>query len=162
MKQYIRYNKVKQLIKNGNRIHPEITSTDIGAYIEKSGEEIGKLQNQIDFNEGSGFARASRTVSRSSHQYWLFEYVRRQLKQQRHGQPQLSFECTVLGCVDETRHQYAIFIHELGLEHRYLSEKGRLNPGERIKLQVSSVKPRHGLMNLALEANFKKTNGIFV
>ncbi len=41
----------------------------------------------------------------------------------------------------------------LGLEHRYLSEKGSLNPGERKKLQVSSVKPGHGLINSALEAS---------
>lgn len=162
MKQYLRYNRVRDIIREGGQIHPEITSADIGAHIMNSRENVGQVIDPIDFNEGSSFARASRPLSRSSHQYWLYEYVRTKMKQQRHGDPQLSFDCTVLGCVDESRHQYAIFIHELGLEHRYLSEKGRLAPGERIKLQVLSVNPRHGLMNLALESNFRKVSTLLI
>jgi len=162
VKEYLRYNKVREIIREGGQIHPEMTSEDVGVHIMNSRENFGQAISPIDFNEGSSFARASRPLSRSSHQYWLFEYVRRKIKQQRHGDPQVSFDCTVLGCVDESRHQYAIFIHELGLEHRYLSEKGRLTPGEKIKLQVLSVNPRHGLMNLALETHFKKASTIFI
>ena len=110
----------------------------------------------IDYNEGSGLARASRLVIRSSNQYWLFEYIRRRMKQVSEEHQELSFECTVLGCVDEARHQYSVFIHELGLEHRYLSEKGYLIPGEILWLQVSSIQPRMGLMTLTLAA---KTSG---
>eukprot|EP00590_Aulacoseira_subarctica_P006934 CAMPEP_0172420588 /NCGR_PEP_ID=MMETSP1064-20121228/6944_1 /TAXON_ID=202472 /ORGANISM="Aulacoseira subarctica , Strain CCAP 1002/5" /LENGTH=637 /DNA_ID=CAMNT_0013160613 /DNA_START=608 /DNA_END=2521 /DNA_ORIENTATION=+ len=155
IKQRLRYIKVQELIESGAQIPSAITSTDIGASIEKCRGKVGMILSPINFNEGSsGFARASRVVSRSSHQYWLFEHVRRRVKNQKHGQRQLSFDCTVLGCVDETRNQYAIFIHELGFEHRYLSEKGRLNPGEQLLLQVSSVQPRQGLMTLSLVAAF--------
>ena len=67
------------------------------------------------------------------------------------------FECIVLGCVDPNRLQYAIYAKEIGLEHRYLSERGSLNVGETIWLKVASVNPRNGLLSLSLAS---KASGV--
>lgn len=45
------------------------------------------------------------------------------------------FESIVLGCVNQERLQYAIYVYELGLEHRYLSEAGELEEGRKLWLK---------------------------
>jgi len=60
----------------------------------------------------------------------------------------------VLACVNPQRGQYAIFVHELGLEHRYLSEKGDLQIGEKIYLKVANVSPRLGLLTFTLSSRY--------
>ena len=46
-------------------------------------------------------------------------------------------------CVDPQRKQYAIYIYELGFEHRYVNSIGTLRSGSRIWLRVASVSPRN-------------------
>lgn len=146
---------------NRDRIPSELTDDDLGCTVpvavEASVDEDGKitdylckeclLDSDIDFREGMGMVRASRNVQRNSQEYWLFEYLRRIVE---NNPEDAVFEAVVLGCVNPDRDLYAIYIHELGLEHRYLSEVGRLQPGTTLPLLVSSVSPRLGLLTMIL------------
>ena len=63
---------------------------------------------------------------------------------------EVSFECIVLGCVDPERLQYSVYVKELGLEHRYLSEMGSLKVGQTLWLKVANVNLRSSLLTLSL------------
>lgn len=104
-------------------------------------------EDKIDYKKGIGFIQAARNVQRKSKEYWIFEYLRRKKESEA---TEVAFEALVLGCVDPRRFQYAIYVHELGLEHRYLSEMGSLKIGETIWLKVASTSPRQGLLTFGL------------
>lgn len=70
---------------------------------------------------------------------------------------EVMFESIVLGCVNKERFQYAIYVYELGLEHRYLSETGKLEEGRKIFLKVSSVNPRMELLTFSLASRDRKS-----
>ena len=103
----------------------------------------------INYRTRVGFLQAAHNVQHKSKEYWLFEYLSRQ-KEKLDAGNEARFEATVLGCVDPRRFQYAIYVHELGLEHRYLSEMGSLRIGETVWLRVVSTSPRHGLLTFWL------------
>merc|ERR1712087_458404 len=90
---------------------------------------------------------AARPIQSSSSNYWLFEHVRRRVDE---SDGEVMFESIVLGCVNKDRFQYAVYVYELGLEHRYLSESGELEEGTKLWLRVSSVNPRMELLTFSL------------
>ena len=65
----------------------------------------------------------------------------------RHCRP---FEGVVLGCADPERLLYAVYLPEIGYEHRFVSQKDYLEAGEVLLLKVESVNPRMSLMTLSL------------
>jgi len=150
VKRYLRRKRINELLTNNQTIPEGITSIDIGYPLPNLSPHPTNTNDEdsyeIDFNEGIGLFRAARPLMRSSQLYWQFEYVRRLISKS----PDVAWECTVLGCVDTARNQYTVYIHELGLEHRYLSEMGRLEEGMTLWLAVRSVQPRMGLMTLTL------------
>jgi len=155
VKRHLRREKINELMKNDDTIPAEINAMDIGCPVprKKNNEWIlnkfGKedaVKYSIDFKEGVGFAMAARPLQRVSQTYWIFEYIRRLVS----SSQDVAFECTVLGCIDAGRSQYAVYVHELGLEHRYLSELGTLDSGQIVWLKVASVNPRMQLMTLTL------------
>ena len=101
----------------------------------------------IDYTSCLGMIFAGRPIQSSSSNYWLFEYIRR-LIDKSHGE--VMFESIVLGCVNKERFQYAIYVYELGLEHRYLSETGKLDEGQKLWLKVTSINPRMELLTFSL------------
>lgn len=103
----------------------------------------------INFRHGMAIVQATKSLVRTSREYWLLEYIRRLIDT---GDDPI-FECTVLGVTDPNRLQYSIFVQALALEHRYLSEKGELQCGETLWLEVSSVNPRRGLLTFQLSSN---------
>eukprot|EP00554_Chaetoceros_debilis_P012653 CAMPEP_0194118258 /NCGR_PEP_ID=MMETSP0150-20130528/34644_1 /TAXON_ID=122233 /ORGANISM="Chaetoceros debilis, Strain MM31A-1" /LENGTH=787 /DNA_ID=CAMNT_0038809567 /DNA_START=292 /DNA_END=2655 /DNA_ORIENTATION=+ len=166
VKRFLRRNKVNRLMEAGKAIPAAITPSDLGCEvpqpIDSSTSESGLYtEYQIDlasnkfhginYKKGLGFVNAARMVQRKSNEYWLFEYVRRQLEK---SPSEISYETTVLACVNPQRDQYAIFVHELGLEHRYISEKGQLKIGEKIFLKVASVSPRLGMLTFTLSSKY--------
>ena len=152
VKRYLRRRKVYELLENGQKIPAGITALDLGLsddVIEHDGTfsadsvTSDMFDQDVDYLEGVGLIGAARTLQRQSQQYWLFEYVRRM----RENDPETTFTGVVLGCVDPAKHQYAIYVKELGLEHRYSSPGGRLNIGADMPLKVHSVSPRSGLLS---------------
>lgn len=103
----------------------------------------------IDYTSGLGMIFAGRPVQSSSSNYWLFEYIRRLVDD---ADEEVMFESIVLGCVNKERFQYAVYIYELGLEHRYLTETGMLEEGRRLWLKVASVNPRLELLTFSLSS----------
>ena len=101
----------------------------------------------IDYKSGLGMIFASRPVQFSSSNYWLYEYIRQLVDK---SEDEIMFESIVLGCVNSDRYQYAIYVYELGLEHRYLSESGKLEEGKKLWLKVASVNPRMELLTFSL------------
>lgn len=159
IKRFIRRGRINELMSQGKPIPPEITPIDIGCEVpvprkvDSDGRiteykvESSSIDDDIDFRVSQGLVGAARQLQQKSQQYWLFEYISRIL----HEDPDKAvFDAIVLGCVDYERDQYAIYLPELGLEHRYLSQKGRLKPGEKLRLKVASVFPSTGLMTLTL------------
>lgn len=162
VKRYIRRRRINELMEEGKAIPSEITSADIGCEVpvpvklDDDGRIIeyecdsGSIDDDIDFKVGQGLIRTSRQLQRRSQQYWLFEYISRIMYE---DLDKAVFDAVVLGCVDYEREQYAVYLPELGLEHRYLSQKGSLEPGEKLLLKVTSVYPDTGLMSLTLATN---------
>lgn len=164
VKRYLRKNRLNELMQLGDTIPSSLTSSDLGCAVPKcvkdSKDELGKYREykdahdiqegidvcKIDFKQGIGFIQAARMVQNNSQLYWILEYIRRKEK----ANPAPIFEAVVLGCVDYQRYQYAIYVYELGLEHRYLSEAGRLQTGAKLHLKVASNSPNYGLLTFTM------------
>ena len=180
VKRYLRRKRVNELIQLGKPIPPQITAMDLGCslpinhdddddddnddYDESNQNEIqqqsinANIESEfpINYNDGMALFRAGRPLQRDAQQYWMFEYIRRLVVQ--HSDQEVAFECVVLGCVDTERDLYAIYIYELGLEHRYSSEIGPLDPGRTLWLKVKTVIPRQRVLNLSLASSGAATN----
>lgn len=163
VKRFLRRHRVNLLMENGREIPEGITPSDLGCDVPKlvpslTTEEGSSKRYEIvrtggrhyiNYKRGIGFVNAARMVQRKSKEYWLFEYIKRQLEE---SDSEVLYKATVLACVDPRRGQYAIFVHDLGLEHRYLSEQGELSIGSKLWLKVSSVQPRHGILTFTLSS----------
>ena len=133
---------MNEMLAAGQRIPPSITAADIGCAIPTSPlqPDAGNVdEDVIDHQDGMGLVRVARILQRSSQRYWILEYMRRAKEKE----PWKAYEALVLGCVDPQRKQYAIYIYELGFEHRYVNSIGTLRSGSRIWLRVASVSPRN-------------------
>ena len=151
VKRVLRRERVNELLEAGSPIPSDLRVDHLG--LPKSDARVDSQQFKefryttddldldINYFEGFGLVGAARTLQRQSQQYWLFEYVARLLK----NDPDVTFQALVLGLVDRQKQQYAIYVYELGLEHRYLSV-GSLDPGTRMKLRVQSVYPQYNLL----------------
>ena len=144
LKRYLGRKRVNELLRAGHPIPSELTHMDLG-YDTSNMNEI----DPIDYTSGLGMIFAGRPVQSSSSNYWLFEYIRRLVDD---ADEEVMFESIVLGCVNKERFQYAVYIYELGLEHRYLSETGMLEEGRRLWLKVASVNPRLELLTFSLSS----------
>jgi exoribonuclease R len=145
VKRCLRRQKVAAMIASGKDIPFEVKDHDLG--LPEGSLQSAKLLSEIivedldqDINllEGVGLVGAARTLQRQSQQYWLFEYIRRLQV----DDPDRIFPGVVLGCVDPYKRQYAIFLPTLGMEHRYTSPGGQLDPGLKLRLKVDKVLPR--------------------
>mmetsp|Transcript_32231 Transcript_32231/g.59096 ORF Transcript_32231/g.59096 Transcript_32231/m.59096 type:complete len:205 (+) Transcript_32231:1757-2371(+) len=152
-KRYLRRKRVNEMLQKGLPIPPEITDMDLGYDISNLGQQTEesndamKAIDPIDYTSGLGMIFAGRPIQSSSSNYWLFEYIRRRVHE---SDEEVMFESIVLGCVNKDRFQYAIYVYELGLEHRYLSETGELDEGRKLWLKVSNVNPRMELLTFSL------------
>jgi exoribonuclease R len=167
VKRFLRRSKVNILMRKGESIPATLSDIHLGCdvpqQVEDSKDRNGKfteyiVQNEangtssdlaISWKKGLGFIKAARIAQNKSKQYWLFEYVRRMIEK---SSKDVVFDATVLALVDPNRYQYVIFIHELGLEHKYLSETGQLSTGSKLKVKVASVSPRHGLLTFTVSS----------
>jgi exoribonuclease R len=151
VKRYLRRQRVYDLIQGGEPIPEGVSSLDFGISAFPLSQEVfvgssissNDLDNDLDYLEGLGLIAAGKKLQRLSQQYWLFEYIRR-LKE---ANPDTTFSVVVLGCVDPDKHQFAIYVKELGLEHRYSSPAGRLEAGAEFRVKVDNVAPRSGLLS---------------
>lgn len=151
VKRYLRRRRVFDLMQQGKPIPEGVSSIDLGISprVLPQGPCLGStidfndLDNDLDYLEGLGLIAAGKKLQRLSQQYWLFEYIRR-LKE---ANTETTFNVVVLGCVDPDKHQFAIYVKELGLEHRYISPAGRLEAGSEFRVKVDNVSPRSGLLS---------------
>lgn len=164
VKRYLRRQRINALVKSNKPIPPEIRTTDLGYPVptmndndeydsntlhDRNNNDTSE-ESPIDYNDGMAQFRAGRPLQRNAQEYWMLEYIRRLMAQTPNNE--VSFECVVLGCIDSQRDQYVIYVHELGLEHKYLSEIGPLEEGKTLWLRVSSVNPRMGFLTLSVTA----------
>jgi hypothetical protein len=155
IKRYLRRKRIHEMIQKGSEVPSGLRSIDLGwatdTHDQSSQEEGGlpvvedrdDLDQDLDFYAGIGLIGASRTLQRQSQQYWLYEHVRR-LKE---NDPDTTFTVLILGCVDQVKRQYAVYVYELGLEHRYTSPAGKLNIGITLTMKVDRVSPRTGVLS---------------
>lgn len=152
IKRYLRRRRVHELLQAGERLPAGLRHIDLGWDSQTPTRKItdpmtvddlpDDLDDDLDFLEGIGLIGASRALQRQSQQYWMHEYVRRKQA----ADPDYTFTALVLGCVDQTRLQYAVYIQELGLETRYTSPAGKLNIGITLPMKVERVNPRGGIL----------------
>eukprot|EP00547_Thalassionema_nitzschioides_P012791 CAMPEP_0194263988 /NCGR_PEP_ID=MMETSP0158-20130606/47353_1 /TAXON_ID=33649 /ORGANISM="Thalassionema nitzschioides, Strain L26-B" /LENGTH=796 /DNA_ID=CAMNT_0039004215 /DNA_START=196 /DNA_END=2586 /DNA_ORIENTATION=- len=97
-----------------------------------------------DFNylQGTALVAASRRLSKELQTYWLYEYLSRRDSEER-------YQAVILGCTDIERNQYAVYVMELGLQHKMLLDRTAFSVGEVITVQVQSVNPTQELLTLA-------------
>lgn len=153
IKRYLRRHKVYELWRAGEEIPVELNALDLGLprnYQNEDGRLVlpaetttQMLDQDIDFMEGGGLLGAARTLQKKSQQYWHFEYIRRIFV----ADPGKVYDAVILGIVDPEKRQHAIYVNELGLEHRYTSPRGILDPGVKLKLLVDDVSPRQELLS---------------
>ena len=150
VKRVLRRKRAAELLRNGETIPSSLLPVDFGWSFEDWPDKLeglaelseDDLDQDINYFQGIGLIGAARTLQRQSQQYWLFEYIDRANKRGSN----IAYTAVVLGCVDPERQQYAIYVYELGLEHRYTSPC-RLDPGDRLRLSIESVYPRFGLLS---------------
>eukprot|EP00986_Skeletonema_menzelii_P010898 scaffold5455_cov145-Skeletonema_menzelii.AAC.4 len=152
LKRYLRRKRVNKMLREGKAIPSSISKMDLGCELSK--ERKVKEIDSIDYTSGLGMIFAGRPIQSSSSNYWTFEYIRRLVGS---SDEEVMFESVVLGCINKDRNQYAIYIYELGLEHRYLSEAGKLEEGKKLWLKVASVNPKMELLTFSLAS---KSGGI--
>jgi RNB domain len=154
VKRFLRRRIVYEMIENDLTIPQGIKATDLGISpllfrtdvgilaLTKLKIDVDDLDSDLNFFDGLGLVGAGKSLQRQSQQYWILEHVRR-LKQ---SEPGKVFIACVLGCIDPVRQQYAVYIFDLGFEHRYISPIGRLEPGSMLRLTVDNVNPRADLL----------------
>ena len=152
VKRYLRRRNVYERHERGQCIPQGITARDLGVpdsvvdcdsgMLTAEAITADMLDQDIDYMEGSGLVGAARALQRQSQQYWLFEYIRRQTVENRDK----VYNAIVLGCVDPEKQQYAIYVKELGLEHRYSAPGGNIQIGADVQLKVDHVLPRSGIL----------------
>eukprot|EP00532_Pseudo-nitzschia_australis_P005149 CAMPEP_0168188690 /NCGR_PEP_ID=MMETSP0139_2-20121125/15853_1 /TAXON_ID=44445 /ORGANISM="Pseudo-nitzschia australis, Strain 10249 10 AB" /LENGTH=845 /DNA_ID=CAMNT_0008111287 /DNA_START=283 /DNA_END=2820 /DNA_ORIENTATION=- len=157
VKRFIRRQKVIELVKKGEQIPNEITSDDLGCELPSLNED-GKLElsledvdKDINYNEKTSLLKPAQFVMRSSNKFWMLEYIRR-LKE---DDPKRSVEVLVLGCVNPSKRQYAVYVYDFGLEWRYNSPCG-IQAGDRFRVQFGNVLPQNGQMTLIRMVNGSK------
>lgn len=153
IKRYLRRNRVYELWRAGEKIPDGLSAADLGFprnLLDEDGRlappaqiAIHMLDEDIDFMEGGGLLGAARTLQKRSQEYWHYEYIRRNYV----ADPGKLYDAVILGLVDPEKRQHAIYVYELGLEHRYTSPAGILDAGVKIKLLVDDISPRHGLLS---------------
>ena len=149
LKRYLRRKRVNEMLREGLPVPSELTSMDLGYDVSKlqgASSDVCAI-DPIDYTTGLAMISAARPIQSSSSNYWLFEYIRRMVDG---SDEEVMFESIVLGCVNRDRSQYAIYVYELGLEFRYLSETGKLSEGKKLWLKVSFVNPRMELLTFSL------------
>ena len=154
VKRYLRRRKVYDLVRSGQSIPAGVSAFDLGVLPEaivngrftEDAISSHDLDNDVNYMEGVGLIGAGKKLQRLSQQYWLFEYVRRIQE----ADPDTKFSVVVLGCVDPEKRQFAIYVKELGLEHRYTFPGGRLEPGTELCVKVDKVSPRSGLLSFVM------------
>lgn len=157
VKRYLRRQRLYELFNQNEVIPNRLRPIDFGisndAFVETNDDEsltlirnsitIDDLDQDLNFLEGLGLVTAGKNLQRQSQKYWLFEYIRRTNE----VDPTFVYKACILGCIDSERQQYAIYVYDLGLEHRYISPINSLEPGTILRLKVDSVNPRAGLLN---------------
>jgi exoribonuclease R len=150
VKRYLRRRRIHDMLFTQQVVPSGLRAVDLGCPVPNDMVEddgaLSTVDTDIDYNWGKSLVQASRAVNRQSQQYWLYEHLARKVQS---GEVP-TFEGLVLGCVDPERKQYAVYLPEIGYEHRYLSQKGFLQAGDVLQLKVESVNPRQGLMTLTL------------
>ena len=151
VKRYLRRKKVNQMLREGAVIPTQLSDNDLGYKIENISNSDENRRNHIDlidYRAGLGKIFSARPIQFSSSRYWRYEHVRRLVEES--DDDEVAFECVVLGCINTDRLQYAVYLYELGLEHRYVSPSGKLEDGQRLRVKVESVNPRIELLKLSL------------
>ena len=113
-------------------------------------EDAVGIGDEINYKQGLAQMKISRRVQNESNRFWLYEYLRRRVEYDTTGE--VSFEAVVLGCIDTQRLLYVVFIHELGHEARYVSQKGKLKEGDQLWLKCQNINPRMSLITWTLSS----------
>ena len=151
LKRSMRRKRIYEMIRDGVPLPDGLSASDLGfepTAWNPNGKLVAEsinghsLDQDINCLEGAGLIGAARTLQRQSQKYWHFEYIRRLWEEQ----PDKTYEAIVLGCADPVKDQFAIYLVDFGLEHRYTSPSGRLDSGMRLQLRVDKVSPRSGIL----------------
>jgi exoribonuclease R len=152
IKRFLRRCRVLELVESGGDLPPDIVPKDLGwsgatmAAATSGGEQgdsVKAVDEDLRISEGAGLIQAARLLQRQSQQYWLYEHVRRNMEKD----SKRSYTALILGCVDPDRKQYAVYLPELGMEHRYTSPHS-LDTGAKIQVIPGLVNPRAGLLSI--------------
>jgi exoribonuclease R len=150
VKRYLRRAKACESFAQGKTLPPEIQWSDLG--LPHGAIKEGKLMcrvpkedldNDINYLDGGGIVKVVRNVQNQTSNRWMNEYFQR-IKE---ADPQRTFKAIVLGCPDPQKNQIAVFIDELGFEHRMTGHNG-VSVGDTISVQIGRVAPEAGVLEL--------------
>jgi len=151
VKRFVRRQRVMELIENGSGedLPSRLSPSDLGCDLPSRNAD-GKLEllletvdEDIDYGDKTNLLKPAQFVMRNSNKFWMLEYIRRL----REDDPQRTAEVLVLGCVNPSKKQYAVYLYEFGLEWRYNSPVG-IQAGDRFVVRFGTVLPQNGQMTL--------------
>jgi exoribonuclease R len=147
VKRFLRRQKIVQMARDGQPIPDLITSQDLGCNLVESDRsvrlDLKEADSDIEYDDRTKLIGPITHVMRNSQKYWIMEYIHR-LKA---VDPGLELNALVLGCVNPTKRQYAVYLYELGLEWRYSSPVS-LQAGMRFKVRIGNIAPLNGQLAL--------------
>jgi len=165
VKQYLRREKIKELVKGGGIVPDLVSDEDIGESVHDllkgSGQTSGCKVFSIDYNESIGLQKTARLLQNKSQTYWMLEFIRRFInsipndEESKGGGAGTSidkkkFKAVVLGCLDANAGLYVIYLYDLGIERTYRSEaRLKLEPGDEIWFIFSKIDPKLGILKLS-------------
>lgn len=154
IKRYLRRQKVQELLRNDDvgvgqipdGIDPmkhlgcELSSLlPVESVDDNDCDDGAAIDDDIDYQDRTKLLGPASFVNNKSNEYWMMEYVRRLVERD----PGTTFTVLVLGCVNPSRRQYAIYVYDLGLESRYTSPVG-LQAGDQFNVRIANVRPQNG------------------
>ena len=154
IKRYLRRQKVQDLLllQNDKELPAGIDSMNhLGCELSTLTEEGGSdmdddsseaaatVDADIDFEDRTKLLGPASFVGNKSNNYWMVEYLRRLDE----SDPGITFRVVVLGCINPSRRQYAVYLYDLGYESSYTSPVG-LQAGDKFNVRIVNARPQNG------------------
>ncbi|KAI2498430.1 RNB domain [Fragilaria crotonensis] len=149
VKRYLRRCRIHDLLVTRQDVPAGVNPVDLGCRAVPGQSDIGDadlaLDADIDYSWGKAYVSASKALNRESQQYWLYEYLHRQVGNGHRPPLRALFWLhrsreVIVCCVSAGNR----------LRASLCVTKGYLDAGEVLLLKVESVMPRMNLMTLSL------------
>ncbi|GMH55306.1 hypothetical protein TrVE_jg13112 [Triparma verrucosa] len=149
VKRYLRMEKVRGILEEGERIPEEVKSDDLGCVFTGVDDECQAVFTSCDEDANKGMIEEARSITKGARKYWVLEYIKRANKN--HFEDFGKTRVWDLMCLGRIESGSVVYVKEIGYEFVWAGEEFEV--GEEFRGWVERVDPRFG------ELNFKEWVG---